>query len=63
MNTLVDVEQYVAATAGLYKKNGDPMKGPAVAAHVREYAETILPGILIDRRDPVVTRAQGEDNQ
>ncbi len=56
----LDIEAYVAATAGHYKKPGE--RKAAVEAHVRSYAETRLRDILIDRRDPTVTRIEEGDN-
>ena len=50
---LVDVDSYVAATAGLYKKNGGPKRRAAVEAQARRYAQEVLPSIMIDRGDPV----------
>jgi hypothetical protein len=57
---LIDVDRYVAATAGHFRKNGNPARKTAVEAQIRHYAENILPGLMIDRRDPIVLRAQGE---
>ena len=60
---LLDVDAYVAATTRHFKKNGDPHRRDAAEAWVREYATEVLPGLMIDRRDPVVLEAQGEWDQ
>lgn len=55
------IDQYVAATAGLYKKADNPDRNAAVTASVRAYAENVLPGLMIGRRDPVVLATEDED--
>ena len=56
-----DIDRYVETTAGLYKKAHSPGRMAAVTASVRAYAEDVLPGLIISRRDHVVLATEDED--
>jgi len=59
----VDQNNYVRALTRHYKKSGDRTRTAGVTKKVREYARTILPDLMISRRDPVVLATEDEDYQ
>lgn len=59
---LIDIPRHLEATAGLYKKNGDPARSAEVAEHVLTYLQTRLPEIMIDRRHPDVLAVDAEED-
>ena len=52
--------KFVRVTTRLYKKAKEPERMKDVRAKVRAYARNILPGLMIDRRDPLVLATQEE---
>ena len=53
--------KFVRVTSRLYKKAKDRTRMNGVRAKVRAYARDILPGLMIDRRAPVVLATEDED--